>query len=208
MLLASLNIVVIGLIILLTEQLWRRRRLHGEAARKFVHIIIGSFVAAWPLYVSYEVIQITLGLTLLGVLGVRLLNITPSLFDVDRSSFGVWLAPLVMLLVALLEPSRTVFSVVVLHVALADGFAAVVGSRFGRRRFAWQKKTALGTLTFFAVSILIMVIALLFQPVIDVELVMLYLVIVPLTTSFLEYISPYGLDNLTVPLAVFLLLGG
>lgn len=208
MLLASLNIVVIGLIILLTEQLWRRRRLHGEAARKFAHIIIGSFVAAWPLYASYEVIQITLGLTLLGVLGVRILNIAPSLFDVDRSSFGVWLAPLVMLLVALLEPSLTVFSVVVLHVALADGLAAVVGSRFGRRRLAWQNKTALGTLTFFAVSIVIMVVALLFQPVIDVELVMLYLVIVPLTTSFLEYISPYGLDNLTVPLAVFLLLGG
>lgn len=208
MLFISLHLAIIGLVILLTEQLWRQRRLRGEAARKFAHIIIGSFVAAWPLYVSYGEIQLTLALALFGVSGVRLLNIAPSLFDVDRSSFGVWLAPLVMLLVALLEPSRTVFSVVVLHVALADGLAAVVGSQFGKRRSAWQKKTVLGALTFFAVSITIMAVALLFQPMVDVVLVFSFLVVVPLITTFLEYISPYGLDNLTVPVAVLLLLGG
>lgn len=208
MLFVLLHLAIVGSVVLLTEQLWRRGRLNGEAARKFAHIIIGSFVAAWPLYIDYQTIQVTLALALVGVLVVRLLNIAPSLFDVDRSSFGIWLAPLVMLLVALFEPSRTVFSLVVLHVALADGLAAVVGSRFGRRRSAWQKKTVLGSLTFFAVSITIMAVALLFQPMVDEALVFNFLVVVPLITTFLEYISPYGLDNLTVPVAVFLLLGG
>lgn len=209
MLLIAFHIAVIAGIILLTQYLWARKQLRGEAARKFAHMAIGSFVATWTLYASYDVIQATLLLTLFGVLFVRVTNVAPSLSDVKRSTVGDVLAPVVILLVALLEPTRTVFSVVVLHIALADGLAALIGSRFGHKRsynIARQKKSLLGTLTFFVVSVCIMAIAVLFQPAVDASLLIMYLLVVPFVTTIFENISPYGLDNVTVPLAVFVLL--
>ena len=50
---AILATIVIAVILLMSEYLWRTLHIKGEFARKFVHIIAGSFIAFLPFWVSY-----------------------------------------------------------------------------------------------------------------------------------------------------------
>lgn len=211
MLIASLAIV--GLILIINQYLWQRDVVRGEAARKLAHILIGSFIATWPLYLSYAEIQLALLVGLVGAVIVRQFVLFPSIFDVRRRSIGDIAAPLIILLVAFIEPTKTIFAVTVLHIAFADGMAALVGSRFGHKtayNIMKQKKSLAGTAVFFTASIAIMTVAAIFRPSIDPMTTALYIVAIPVVATALENISPKGLDNITVPIAVIglLLLAG
>lgn len=213
MLLFIASLAIIGLILIVNQYLWQRDVVRGEAARKLAHMLIGGFIATWPIYLSYAEIQLALLVGLVGAVIVRHFVLFPSIFDVKRRSIGDIAAPLIILLVAFIEPTKTIFAVTVLHVAFADGIAALVGSRFGHKtayNILKQKKSLTGTAAFFSASIFIMTIAAIFRPNIDPMTIALYIVVIPVVATMLENISPRGLDNVTVPLAVvgLLLLAG
>ena len=203
------SLAFIAVVLLINQQLWQRDLVRGEASRKLAHIAIGSFIAAWPLYMSYAEIRWALLIGLVCAVIVRQLVLFPSIFDVKRRSIGDIAAPIIILLAAFLEPSRTIFAAMVLHIAFADGMAALIGSRFGHKtayNIFREKKTLAGTAAFFGSSVLIMVAALLFRPVIDTAAFMLYVVAIPLLTTFAENVSPRGFDNISVPIIVITLL--
>ena len=203
------SLALIGAILLINQLLWQRNLVRGEASRKLAHIIIGSFIATWPLYMTYADIRWTLIIGLLGAIIVRQRVLFPSIFDVKRRSIGDIVAPIIILLAAFLEPSRTIFAVTVLHIAFADGMAALIGSRFGHKstyNIFKEKKSLIGTATFFVASVLIMSVALVFRPAIDTGAFMLYVVAIPLLATFAENVSPRGLDNVSVPVIVITLL--
>lgn len=213
MLLLAGSLTVVGLILVLNQLLWQRDVVRGEAARKLAHISIGSFIAVWPVYLSYAEIQLALLIGLIGAGIVRHFVVFPSIFDVKRRSIGDIAAPLVILLIAFIEPTKTIFAVTVLHVAFADGMAALVGSRFGHKtayNIVKQKKSLAGTATFFVASMLIMTAAAIFQSTMDAITIGVYIVVIPVVATILENVSPKGFDNITVPLAVIgiLLLAG
>ncbi len=209
MILIFASLMVIGLILVVNQLLWQRKIIRGEAARKLAHIGIGSFIATWPLFLSYSEIQISLLVGLAGAVIVRHWVIFPSIFDVKRRSVGDVAAPIIILLIAFLEPANTIFAVTILHVAFADGMAALIGSRFGHKtayNIMKQKKTLVGTMTFYVSSLMIMTAAAIFRPSIDPSEVLLYIVVIPLATTVVENVSPRGLDNISVPAVVIGLL--
>lgn len=209
MILILVSLMVIGLILVVNQELWRRKIIRGEAARKLAHITIGSFIATWPFYLSYSEIQIGLLIGLAGAVVVRHWVIFPSIFDVKRRSVGDIAAPIIILLIAFLEPTKTIFAVTILHIAFADGMAALIGSRFGHKtayNIMKQKKTLVGTMTFYISSLMIMTIAAIFHPTIDMPAMLLYIVVIPLFTTVVENVSPRGLDNISVPVVVIALL--
>ena len=199
------NMVVIGFMLLINEQLWQRKLIRGEAARKLAHIAIGSFIATWPIYMAYSDIRIALVLGIIGAVVVRHYVVFRSIFDVKRRSLGDIAAPVIILAAAFLEPTKTIFAVTVLHIAFADGLAALIGSRFGRTstyNIMKQKKSIVGTATFFVASMLIMVCAAIFRTTLDVPAMLIYIVAIPFTATLVENISPRGLDNVFVPAVV------
>lgn len=209
MLFALGSLALVGLILLLNQVLWRKRLIRGEAARKTAHIAIGSFIATWPIYMSWGEVQFALFIGLLGAVIVRQLRLFPSIFDIQRSSFGDIAAPIIIIIAALLEPTKTIFAVVVLHIAFADGMAALIGSRFGHKtayNIMHQKKSLTGTATFYAASMAIMTTAAIFKSTIDVPTVLVYIGAIPLMATITENISPRGLDNIFVPAVVIALL--
>lgn len=209
MLYIVISLAVIGAILLINQQLWRQKLVRGEASRKLAHIVIGSFIATWPLYMTYADIRVALFIGVAGAVVVRQLVLFPSLFDVRRRSFGDIAAPIIILAAAFIEPSKTIFAVTVLHLAFADGMAAVIGSRFGHKstyNIFKQKKSLVGTATFYGASLLIMTAAAIFRPSLDLAAVTVYIVLIPLLTTFVENVSPRGLDNITVPTVVITLL--
>jgi len=204
------TLVIIFAVLLVNEYLWMSKRLKGEAARKFVHILIGVWGAFWPFYMDWEAIQIISLLSVIFFLSMRLAPWFQSLYDVKRKSFGDVIAPATIGLLTLVEPNKWIFAAAILHIALADGFAALSGSRFGNNNryvIFGNTKSVVGSITFWAASFMIIAGALILSPISFTETAIPLLLWLPLAATLLENICPYGLDNLGVPLLIVAVLG-
>jgi phytol kinase len=135
-------------------ELARRRRLlpGGEIPRKTVHVGAALLAIPLPFVFSFRAIAL-LGVAFAAAFAVaRRRAVLSAIQDVDRWSYGEILFPLGLAAAAILFPSRHLFLYGLLVVGLADGLAAPVGLRFGRRRLPGGK-TAWGSATFFVLAV-------------------------------------------------------
>ncbi len=199
----------IGSLIIITEILWRKKMLAPEISRKLIHVIGGCLVAFWPQFMSFRTIQLlSLGL-LLGIAISYRFGIFGSIHSVRRSTKGELIYPIGIGVCALLTNEPWIFTAAILHLAIADGLAAVIGTKWGRRthyRFGPQRKSLIGTGAFFIVSLLIITISYSLLGTQHLTIGTLSLLGIAGLATVVENISPYGLDNLTVPLTIALAL--
>jgi dolichol kinase len=149
MLAVLLSLFTVLGVLLLDEYLWRKKIIHGELKRKLVHIAVTSFVAFWPWLMSWKAIQL-IGIAMILVLLVnRQVKVLHYLGGIRQQTFGDVFLALSITTTALLTDEKIFFAVAMLHVALADGFAAMIGTKFGMK---WkysvfgQTKTVLGSM--------------------------------------------------------------
>ncbi|CAN5423123.1 SEC59/DGK1/VTE5 family protein [soil metagenome] len=200
---AILATATIALILILSEYLWRKLHIRGEFARKFVHIIAGTFIAFLPFWVSYGWIVFLA----VGFIAANLINRYTPLFHaihaITRKSWGDLLFGFGILGCALLRPNKWLFAGAILQVALADGLAAVVGSQYGKHRYQIfdHVKSRVGTLTFLLSSALILGLVLAGSGTSGDYKLFAVFSIIPLLMAMLENVSGYGSDNIFLPLA-------
>lgn len=180
--------------------------LKNEVGRKFVHIIVGSFVAFWPLLLDWNQI-VLLSLAFIAVVVVsKHVRFFRAIHSVQRPTWGeVYFAAVVGIL-AFATHDGWIYMAALLHMSLADGLAAVIGLRYGKRtRYSvfGHVKSVVGTGVFLAVSFAVLA-GYMYGS--DTELSWFALAITAFGATFLENISARGLDNLTVPLWVALVL--
>lgn len=191
------------------ELLWRSKHLRGEAGRKLVHIGIGTYAAFWPYYLSWQQIELLAVGGLALVLFARRVHNFHVGQDVRRRSLGEVFFPIAIGVGALIQPPAIVFTAGMLHLSLADGFAALVGKEYGllhQYRVRHYTKTLAGSLTFMFVSLTIITVTILLSTN-GLSVALLPLIFwLPIAATILENISPYGLDNLLVPLFVMVIL--
>jgi phytol kinase len=194
------------LLVLVVNEWWWRDRGHGEVSRKIVHMVVGSFVAFWPLFLSWRQIELLSLAFILVVLLSRQRNIFPAIHNVERQTWGELYFAAAVGLTALLTHHPAVYAVAILHMSLADGLAAIIGERHGHKLKAYKvlgaRKSVYGTLAFFVVSDLL-VTAFALHARIAWEW---QLAAVVVGATALENVAIRGLDNLLVPLFVALLL--
>ena len=200
-----LAIAIIFILVIINEIWWRRVKRHSEISRKLVHILVGSFVAFWPYIMSTNYIRL-LSLSFLVVILTSLkFNIFKSIHSVSRNSLGEIYFALSVGLITFINPSHIVYTIALLNMSLADGLAALVGTYYGMNRkykVYGRTKTVLGSLTFFIVSLLLILI---FVDNTGHSFNLLYVVLAGGLT-LIENISPTGMDNLLVPLVTALFL--
>src|SRR5436190_2605065 len=127
-------ILVLGAVPAAAEILKRRFVGPHELLRKGVHIGDGLLAAALPLFVSFRAIA-GIAFFFAGAMALsRRRRIFTAVHDVERSTYGEILYPLGIALLALSFPDWHRYLYGVLVIALADGLAAPVGLRFGRRK--------------------------------------------------------------------------
>lgn len=144
-------ILALGALPAAVEVLKRRLRVPRELLRKAVHIGDGLFAAALPLFLSFSTIA-GIGLLFAGLMSLsRRWRILTAVHETDRRTYGEILYPLGIALLATLYPHWRPYVFGALVVALADGLAALVGIRFGRRRLPGGK-SVWGSATFLAIS--------------------------------------------------------
>jgi dolichol kinase len=198
-----LTVLAVFILLLIGEAWWRRRQPHGEFTRKFVHITVGSFVAFWPYFLTPTDIKLLSMAFLAGTALSRYLNIFRAIHSVQRPTLGEFWFALVVGLLAFDLSQPHIFTVALLEMSLADGLAAVIGTRFGngsRYTVFGSPKSVVGTATFFIVSCLILGGYAAATP--SVVSPALLIPSVSLVATILENVAVRGLDNLVIPLFV------
>ena len=202
-----ITLLIVFVILVLNELYWRTKKRHTELSRKFIHIVVGSFVAFWPFYLPWSDIQLISLAFIVVVLISRKINLFKSIHSVGRTTWGELYFGISVGLVSVMSSNKWVYMVAILQMSLADGLAAVIGSSvlIGRRyKIFGHNKSVIGSLTFYIISFILTVVYLIFskgqsQPA-------TVLIVLPLISTALENISVGGLDNLTVPFIYTVLL--
>ncbi|HUC89234.1 MAG TPA: hypothetical protein VMR45_00355 [Patescibacteria group bacterium] len=204
--LALLAVIAVFLTLVFSEYLSRYRGVHSELTRKFVHILVGVFVAFWPFFLSWHQIQL-LSLAFLIVIGISLkLNIFKSIHAVKRNAVGEVLFALVIGILAFIVTDKWIFAAAMLHLSVADGMAAVVGLGWGEHntyKVFGHVKSISGSMAFFFSSIAIM---LLYVACSDASASAVNLVWLPIMATAAENLAVEGTDNMVIPLLVALVL--
>lgn len=201
-----LAIAVVFLILIFAEYLSRYKGMHSELSRKFVHVLVGMFVAFWPFFLSWRQIQVLSLLFLVVVLVSIKLNVFRSIHAVSRNVWGEVLFAMVIGILAFIVSDRWVFAAAMLHLSLADGLAAVIGLAYGGHnsyRILGRTKSLAGSLAFFFTSLVIMIWYVSFSGDTPSAVSMLWL---PVVATVAENLSGEGTDNLVIPLLVALVL--
>ncbi len=208
----TIILTLVGLcgLLLVTETLWRKKLLSAEVSRKITHISVGSVIAFWPHFISWGAIQILCLGMLVAIFISYHFKLFGSIHRVKRSTKGELLYPISIGVCALLQPAPWVFTVAILHLSIADGLAAIVGSKINgwtRYKIFGHQKSLVGTGVFFVASLTIISFSYIFLAQDDIVGVAPAMVLlIASMATVVENLSWYGLDNLTVPVAIVLAL--
>ncbi len=204
----ALAVLPVFILLILTEFLWRTDRLRGESARKFIHIIVGSYVAFWPFFISFEAIQGISAAFLIVIVVSQRFDVFKAIHGVARRTWGEVLFAVGIGLIAVLATEPWIFAACILHMSVADGFAALAGKRWGKsNRYVIEghEKSLVGTAVFWFCSLIIVGVTIYFVPSLQSEASVL-LGWLPLAAALTENIGIGGTDNVLVPLLVFTVL--
>ncbi len=203
----------VGIILFLSEVLWRKKIIKGEIARKFIHILAGVWIAFWPHYLPFDGIFVLGCVALTLIIYSRFTTLLHAIYAVKRKTYGDIFYALAIISTSLLAGEPWVFTVAILYLSVADGAAALFGSAWGKTNaykvFNYNnlQKSAIGTLAFFLLAVACSYMGWLSggSEVIRNNALLVF-VILPLVATLIENFSPYGVDNIITPLVVVFLL--
>jgi phytol kinase len=209
-------ILACALAMLFLLRLYRRRAgADGEWIRKLAHIGTGLISISLPWIFSNQVpIFIICGASIILLLAMRYMplmskHLSGVLDDVKRQSWGELYFPLsVALLYQLSHGDKLLYAVPLVVLTVADTVAALTGAEYGRHGYTatGATKSIEGSIAFFCAAFFSVNVALVvFSDAGRIETLLISLDIA-LIVMLLEAIAWRGLDNIFIPLGVFILL--
>jgi phytol kinase len=200
-----LTVLFVFVILLGSEWWWRKRITHSEFSRKFVHITVGSFVAFWPFFLTWNEIRL-LSVGFVVVIGLsKYFHVFRAIHSVQRPTLGELYFALAVGLITFVTQNEWIYMAALLQMSLADGFAAVAGVRFGRQSYLMfsHRKTVVGSAAFFVTSLAILIA---YAQLASVHLNPAFIAGAAALATVIENFGVSGLDNLLVPLIIAVLL--
>jgi phytol kinase len=195
----------LGFVLLLAWLVYRSGKFDHEIVRKIVHVGTGNVILlAWWLDIPAVLGIIASAIASAVTLISYRLPILPGINSVGRKSLGTFFYALsIGVLVAFFwyinQPQYAALGILIM--AWGDGFAAIIGRRFGKHKYklfggqkSWEGSGAM-TLISYIISSLI-----LFSTEGNIWQVWVISLVVAVVATILETLSFLGMDNLTVPL--------
>ncbi|HWM94969.1 MAG TPA: hypothetical protein VN493_29715 [Thermoanaerobaculia bacterium] len=198
--------------LLVVAELWRRLgNPKPEHTRKLVHTGGGIACLFFPFLVQspWTVLAMALPLNVLFVLGGKM-GFLKSLHGIQRKSRGAEYYPLAVFLTFVMTQGRPwLYLPAVLVLAVADAFAALIGSRYGVVRYEVEEehKSLEGSLVFLVLAFLAIHLPILLMTDLPRPVCVLAAILVAALVTGFEAISLQGADNLFIPIAVVVILG-
>jgi phytol kinase len=199
------------LLLLIAAETWSRLgNPKPEWTRKLVHLGGGLIGLSLPWLIESPLIVflLTASLSTLFVLGERW-HFLKSLHKVERKTRGSEYYPLAIWLVFVLAADRPwLYLSAVLVLAVADAFAALIGSRYGKHRYEVEDefKSVEGSAVFFVIAFIAVCVPMLLMTNLPRGVCVLSALLVSILVTIFEAISLRGTDNLFVPIAVVFVL--
>jgi phytol kinase len=200
----------VGSAIFFAEVARANKWVSGERARKLIHIMVGVWGAWLPLWLGFRSIIILAVMLLAGVVVSNKLKLFKAIHSVSRSTIGEYLFPVSMILLALFFKRPVLFAAGMLEMGLADGLAAVIGTHYGKKtsfKLFGNKKSIHGTVTFFFVSLGILVFCidhihpgLVFGSILSFATTIVVTSMFSAILTVAELTGQRGFDNISVPI--------
>lgn len=214
------SVIAIASVIALFALAWAIRRiadrflLSAESQRKAVHVGVGIHAMTLPLLLTRDgflifAVLAAAALLVLRIPGIASDGIGASLHSVQRRSWGDFLFLVAVSLLFVLTPGNpALYTLPIAVLTLSDAAAALIGTEYGKLRFGGDDriKSVEGSATFFVVTWITCVIILLLETEIPRQNVLLLATLVGAFATYVEAASWRGLDNLFVPVGIYVLL--
>lgn len=207
---AALFALGFAVVVTATETWYRRYQPPVEWTRKTLHVALGLAAATlpWVLRSHWTLLVLLAGIAI-ALAWARRQRLLPSLFDVERRSYGEIYFPAGIYLLFVVSTGHRVFYLVsLITLVLCDALAAVLGKSYGRHRYAvhHDQRSLEGSAVFLFTAFLGTHLPLLLLTHIDRgTCVVISLQLALLVTAF-EAITTGGIDNLVLPLTTYYLL--
>ena len=199
----------VALLLVITEKLLSKR--YPLLGRKLLHILVGNIAFFLPLFETREVMAFFAAGPFI-VLTFLMSPYSPlRRFRGKTSSAGhsfglVYYAIAWTILAYVFFDHKVIIAIGILAMSYGDGFASLIGIKYGKKTYQIfaDSKSYLGSFSMFLFTFLLMIVAVVFyQIVISLELVVILLGLAGLS-ALIEGCTPFGFDNLSVPLVVAL----
>jgi len=197
----ALWIITILLIAFLCKRYFPKK---AELSRKIIHIGTGPVILlAWffdiPKNIAFfSALFITISLAI-----NYQYRLFPAIEDIERKSFGTiaYGISITTLLLLFWPRHASSISIGVLSMAFGDGLAGLIGKSINSPKWLvlGQSKSIAGT---FAMGSVVAITTSIISLTNNLGIQPLEILVISLIATFLEQISPWGIDNLTVPIGV------
>ena len=198
----------------LSTLLQNKKIVNEEGARKLIHIGVSNWYLIAMLFFDNVWFAIIPPVTfiILNYISYKQ-NVFKAMERNGQGNLGTVYFPISLLIVTYVSFNNTLGfqdptymqyfgALAILILGYGDGFAAVFGKAFGSKKL-YQDKSFVGTLVMFGFSFLVSVTLLLVFA--NITSVVNVAFVLAIFASVIELFSPRGLDNLTVPLGVFVI---
>ena len=194
----------VSVVLAISEVLRRSIRLSIDLTRKFVHIAVGMI--AFPLVLLFQSWQLAI-IPSLAFIVVNYVSYRRQIFagmeTGARGQLGTVYFPISFsILIPLLWSQPALLVASLMPLTWGDAFAALLGQRCGAHKFTilGQTRSLEGSSAMFVFGLLAVFLTLLFFAQ-SITTSFFLALVVALCASVVEAFSPFGTDNLTVPLS-------
>jgi len=175
-----------------------------ELSRKIVHIGTGPVIPlAWVLKIPSNLAVPCAGIVTIALIINYRFRLLSALEDVNRQSYGTiaYALSITFLLIFLWPENAAAVCAGVLAMSFGDGLAGLIGRQLQTPQWVifGQRKSIAGTLTMALTVGIILILLSVFS---GIAIHPLLILTITLLAVSLEQISPWGIDNLTVPIGV------
>ena len=175
-----------------------------ELSRKIIHIGTGPVILLAWLFDIPKNIAFFSAFFITIALGVNYqYRLLPAIEDIERKSFGTIAYGISITLLLLLFWPRhaSSISIGVLSMAFGDGLAGLMGRSINSPKWSvlGQSKSVAGTFTMGAV---VAITSATISSINNLGIQPIEIIVIAIIATFLEQISPWGIDNITVPIGV------
>jgi phytol kinase len=186
-----------------------------EWIRKSAHISTGGLAICFPwIFSSSLPVYFVCGLSVLLLVSIRVVRPMRARFSgvlnaVDRNSWGEFYFPIsVAILFCLAHGDKLLYIIPLLVLTFADAVGALLGTEYGKYGYhgMGSAKSLEGSVAFFTVAFLAVHVPLLLLTEMGRPQTLLVAIDIALIVTLLEAVAWRGLDNILIPLGVFLLL--
>ncbi len=175
-----------------------------ELSRKIIHIGTGPVILLAWLFDIPKNIAFFAAFFITIALGINYqYRLLPAIEDVERKSFGTiaYGISITLLLLLFWPLYASSISIGVLSMAFGDGLAGLIGKSINSPKWSvlGQTKSLAGTLT---MATVVAITTETISTINSLEIQPIEIIAISLIATFLEQISPWGIDNITVPIGV------